>query len=67
MYLCTFCISGYILLYIISSLVMWIILDYDPYFVYIDACLDLGGVWNDETKDCEKSELYNKWKQRTWF
>jgi hypothetical protein len=44
--------SIFVLFFIIHSIILWVILDFDPYFLSIDSCLDFGGVWNDETKQC---------------
>lgn len=29
--------------------------DWDPYAPIIDSCLDEGGIWNDDTKECVHS------------
>lgn len=41
------------------------LLIFDPYFFYIDSCLDLGGRWNAALNTCEGSAAYEAWKART--
>jgi hypothetical protein len=38
---------------IIYMLVLWKMHEFNPDFLKIDACMDAGGRWNDETKCCE--------------
>jgi hypothetical protein len=38
---------------IVSMLVLWKMHEFNPDFLKIDACMDAGGRWNDETKCCE--------------
>jgi len=56
-----------VLLLISYLIFIWVMHDYNPYFFYIDSCLDLGGRWNYEINDCEGSESYREWKDRTWY
>jgi hypothetical protein len=61
-----FKIIGVILLILFLIPVLYLIV-FDPYFFYIDSCLDLGGSWNEEINDCEGSKSYKEWKERTWY
>ncbi len=65
MWLCTLAITSLLMLIIIYNVTIWILLDFNPFFFYIDSCMDLGGRWNYDTNDCEGSEKYNEWKERT--
>lgn len=67
MYFCAAIVCLILLLLVVYHIVLWIALDFDPYFFYIDSCLDLGGSWNEEINDCEGSESYKEWKERTWY
>lgn len=59
-----FIMIGSIVLLLIALLLLLLV---DPYFFYIDACLDGGGQWNEEVNDCEGSKSYTEWKERTWY
>ena len=40
---------------------LWVLHDYNPDFLKIDSCIDAGGTWNYETRECEnpRSALSN--------
>jgi hypothetical protein len=63
MYFCTFIVSGACFVGI-SFFILSFIFFGNP---YIDSCLDLGGRWNYEIKDCKGSAAYIEWKERTWW
>lgn len=65
MYLCTFFVTITLIAFLGMEVAIWATLDFSPYYSYIERCMDLGGVWNDQIKDCEGSEMYNQWKQRS--
>ncbi len=46
-------IFTFLIIWGIHSLVIWIVLDFDPYFWQIDGCLDGGGRWNDAINQCD--------------
>lgn len=61
-------IAGFfILFFAVPVLLIYGLNGFHPYAFYIDSCLDLGGRWNYEINDCEGSESYDNWKDRTWF
>ena len=37
---------------------LWIADDFNPDFLKIDGCLDNGGRWLDETRECEYADQY---------
>lgn len=47
-------IGVFLLLMAIMTFGIWVALDYDPYFLEIDSCLDAGGVWDETLKHCDK-------------
>ncbi len=50
MYFCAFVVSLYALFYI----TLWAFFDFNPYFLSIDSCIDLGGVWDYAKNVCNK-------------
>ncbi|MCC6598472.1 MAG: hypothetical protein IT559_06755 [Alphaproteobacteria bacterium] len=62
---CVLAVSAVFLLLIAYNAAIWVSLDFNPYFFYIDSCMDLGGQWNYDANQCEGSALYNEWKERT--
>lgn len=65
MYFCTFIVSSFVLLIILYTLFEWVVFGFKLDFFYIDSCLDLGGRWNYELDECEGSQSYIEWKERT--
>lgn len=58
-------VSLLVTLVITYTVSLWAVSGFDPYFFYSDTCIDLGGVWNNESHQCEGSESYDEWKERT--
>lgn len=45
--------AAFIFLLCVPFLISWVLLDFHPYAGQIDSCMDAGGVWNDETNQCD--------------
>ncbi|MFP4098917.1 MAG: hypothetical protein ACLFP8_06420 [Alphaproteobacteria bacterium] len=42
----------FLALFILYTAVIWVVLDFDPYFLQIDSCLDEGGAWDNVASKC---------------
>lgn len=61
---CTAIVSFGVLTLLSINITMWARTGFNPDYSRIDRCLDLGGRWNYELRDCEGSESYKEWKQK---
>jgi hypothetical protein len=55
MYFCTTIVTGIFLLLVFYNIAIWVTLDFDPYFMQIDSCMDEGGVWEDDLDVCMRA------------
>lgn len=65
MWLCTIAVSTPIILIFMYAFALWVASGFDLYFFYSDTCVDLGGIWSNESHQCEGSSSYDEWKERT--